>query len=154
MESANGNKSEFVSEGAVLRDMFPGVEFGLLDRWVEREFGGSVERMNGKEKVPLFENKIDLMGRTEEFLEWLRNREERVVVGEFYLCFYNILFKYIFNRTCFHNICHRSVSQQCQATPHGFSPCAPSPCNTNLKRGAWTCSRRVKCVRWESSLSR
>jgi len=80
MESANGNKSEFVSDGAVLRDMFPGVEFGLLDRWVEREFAGSVEKMNGKEKVPLFENKIDLMGRTEEFLAWLKNRDERVVV--------------------------------------------------------------------------
>lgn len=80
MEGANGNKSEFVSDGAVLRDMFPGVDFGPLDRWVEDEFGGSVEKMNGKERVPLFENKIDLMGRTEEFLRWLRNRDERVVL--------------------------------------------------------------------------
>jgi len=77
MEQANGNKSEFVSSPRELEDMFPGVDYALFE---ERLSDGDMDELNGKEKVPLFESKIDLMGRTDEFVRWLRDREERVIV--------------------------------------------------------------------------
>ena len=75
MEQANGNKSEFVSSPEELEEMFPGINFELFNQSLMR---GDV--YNSKVKVPLFESKIDLMNRTDAFLEWLKERDERVVV--------------------------------------------------------------------------
>lgn len=75
MEQANGNKSEFVSSPEELNQTFPGVDFDLFNQSLMR---GDV--YNSEKKVPLFESKIDLMNRTDAFLEWLKERDERVVV--------------------------------------------------------------------------
>lgn len=77
MEQANGNKSEFVSSHQDLEETFPGVDFSLLKN------GDSIDELNGKAKVPLFESKIDLMSRTDAFLRWIKERDERVIVGKF-----------------------------------------------------------------------
>lgn len=77
MEQANGNKSEYVSSPKGLEQMFTGVDFALFE---ESLVGSNVNELNGKERVPLFESKIDLMGRTDEFLRWVKERDERVVV--------------------------------------------------------------------------
>ena len=81
MERANENKSEYVSDPMELENMFPGVDFSLYRELVEGYVNG-VEGLNGVERVPLFENKIDLLGRTDEFVRWVKEREERVIVGE------------------------------------------------------------------------
>jgi broad specificity phosphatase PhoE len=75
MEQANGNKSEFVSSPDELEQIFPGIDYGLFSKSL---VAGDI--CNSKEKIPLFESKIDLINRTDAFLEWLRGREERVVV--------------------------------------------------------------------------
>jgi len=77
MEQTNGNKSEFVSAPKELEEMFPGVDFTLFEESLE---GSSVDELNSREKVPLFESKIDLMDRTDEFLRWIKERPERVIV--------------------------------------------------------------------------
>ena len=79
MEKANGNKSGFVSSSEELKQTFPGIDFTLFDESV----GGNVDESNGREKVPLFESKVDLMERTNEFLAWIKERNERVIVGKF-----------------------------------------------------------------------
>lgn len=78
MEQANGNKSEFVSSPNELEGMFPGVDFDMLKNLT----GNDVDKFNGKEVVPLFENKIDLLGRTDDFVRWMKDRDERVIVGK------------------------------------------------------------------------
>eukprot|EP00577_Skeletonema_sp_RCC1716_P032211 CAMPEP_0113414636 /NCGR_PEP_ID=MMETSP0013_2-20120614/24128_1 /TAXON_ID=2843 ORGANISM="Skeletonema costatum, Strain 1716" /NCGR_SAMPLE_ID=MMETSP0013_2 /ASSEMBLY_ACC=CAM_ASM_000158 /LENGTH=344 /DNA_ID=CAMNT_0000301517 /DNA_START=48 /DNA_END=1082 /DNA_ORIENTATION=- /assembly_acc=CAM_ASM_000158 len=75
MEQANGNKSEFVSSPELLEETFPGINYELFNQSLMR---GDV--YNSNEKVPLFESKIDLMNRTDAFLEWIKERDERVVV--------------------------------------------------------------------------
>jgi hypothetical protein len=78
MEKANGNKSEFVSSPKVLQEIFPGVDFTMMNHLV----GDDVHAFNAEEPVPLFENKIDLLGRTDDFLRFLKKRDERVIVGK------------------------------------------------------------------------
>ena len=78
MEQANGNKSEFVSSSEELKQTFPGVDFTLFDEMVD----GNIDELNEREKVPLFESKVDLMRRTNEFLAWIKKREERVIVAK------------------------------------------------------------------------
>ena len=75
MEQANGNKSEFVSSPEELEQIFPGIDYDLFKQSLMR---GDV--YNSNEKVPLFESKIDLMNRTDAFLEWIKERDERVIV--------------------------------------------------------------------------
>lgn len=87
MEQANGNKSEFVSSPHELKQIFPGVDFSVFEQSLT---DGGVEELNGRNRVPLFESKIDLMDRTDEFLRWLKERDERVIVGKFQ-CIYSIL---------------------------------------------------------------
>jgi len=77
MELANGNKSEFVSSVKDLKEIFPGIDFSHFEDCL---IDGNVDELNGKAKVPLFESKLDLMGRTDEFLSWIKEREERVIV--------------------------------------------------------------------------
>jgi hypothetical protein len=77
MEQANGNKSEFVSSVKDLKETFPGIDFNLFE---DSLIDGNVDELNGKAKVPLFESKLDLMERTDEFLYWIKEREERVIV--------------------------------------------------------------------------
>jgi len=77
MEQANGNKSEFVSSSEELEQMFPGVDFSLFE---ESLVHGDVNELNGRERVPLFKSKIDLMGKTNDFLRWIKERDERVIV--------------------------------------------------------------------------
>jgi len=77
MEQANGNKSEFVSSSEDLEQMFPGVDFSLFE---ESLVNSDVNELNGRERVPLLESKIDLMGRTNDFLAWVKERDERVIV--------------------------------------------------------------------------
>lgn len=77
MEQANGNKSEFVSSVKDLKEAFPGIDFNLFEDCL---IDGNVDELNGKAKVPLFESKMDLMKRTDEFLSWIKEREERVIV--------------------------------------------------------------------------
>jgi len=79
MEQANGNKSEFVSSSEELEQMFPGVDFSLFE---ESLVHGDVNELNGRERVPLFKSKIDLMGKTNDFLRWIKERDERVIVGK------------------------------------------------------------------------
>jgi hypothetical protein len=81
MEQANGNKSGFVSSSNELKQTFPGVDFTLYEDLFINE---NVDEFNGRGKVPLFESKIDLMRRTNEFLTWIKNRDERVIVGKFF----------------------------------------------------------------------
>lgn len=85
MEMANGHKSEFISCPDALKEQFPGIDFSLLEQSL---MGGDVAGLNGKERVPLFESKIDLMGRTDAFLRWIKQRDERVIVGKsvWYCC--------------------------------------------------------------------
>ncbi|KAL3773490.1 hypothetical protein ACHAWO_012751 [Cyclotella atomus] len=76
MEKANGNKSEFVSSPEVLEEIFPGVDFNMMKSLV----GNDVHAFNAEKPVPLFENKIDLLRRTDDFLRFLIERDERVIV--------------------------------------------------------------------------
>jgi hypothetical protein len=78
MEKANGNKSEFVSSPEVLEEIFPGVDFNMMKSLV----GNDVHAFNAEKPVPLFENKIDLLRRTDDFLRFLIERDERVIVGK------------------------------------------------------------------------
>jgi hypothetical protein len=78
MEQANGNKSEFVSNPDQLEEIFPGVNFDMFKSLV----GKDASQLNFKEVIPLFENKIDLIGRTDEFVKWIKDRKERVIVGK------------------------------------------------------------------------
>lgn len=80
-EQPNGNKSEFVSPSQELEDMFPGVDFTLMK---ESLVDGDVNKFNESEKVPLFESKLDLMDRTDEFVKWIKERKEKVIVGKLY----------------------------------------------------------------------
>lgn len=77
MEKANGHKSEFVSSPEVLEELFPGVNFDMMKSLV----GNDVNALNMETPVPLFENKIDLLGRTDDFVRWIKERDERVIVG-------------------------------------------------------------------------
>ncbi|EED94262.1 predicted protein [Thalassiosira pseudonana CCMP1335] len=77
MEQANGHKSEYVSSPQQLEETFPGVNFELLEQMLG---GEDVNTLNMKEKVPLFESKIDLMRRSDQFLQWIKERPERVIV--------------------------------------------------------------------------
>ncbi|KAL7541998.1 hypothetical protein ACHAXR_011662 [Thalassiosira sp. AJA248-18] len=77
MEKSNGHKSEYPSSPGKLEQLFPGVNFSLFE---ESLVDGGGDELNGREKVPLFENKIDLMGRTDEFLRFIKERDERVIV--------------------------------------------------------------------------
>ena len=77
MEQANGNKSEYVSSPNKLEEMYCGVNFDMLKTLV----GNDVDQLNRKEVVPLFENKIDLLRRTDDFIRWIEERDERVIVG-------------------------------------------------------------------------
>lgn len=72
-ERANGQKSEFVSEREELEKTFPGVDYSLLGESTGGEDG---ELTPG----PLFESKMDLLGRTQQFLDWMKARDERVIV--------------------------------------------------------------------------
>ena len=96
MERANENKSEYTSDPEELERMFPGVDFDKYRELVEGYEGG-VAGLNGVERVPLFENKIDLLGRTDEFVRWVKEREERVIVGENLIvcCEMRVVFKSI-----------------------------------------------------------
>ena len=53
--------------------------------------------------MPLFENKIDLLGRTDEFGKWMKEREERVIVGELLIlcCEMRVISKPLFLLTIF-----------------------------------------------------
>lgn len=75
MEQANGNKSEFVSSPEELEQTFPGINYELFKQSLKRG-----DEYNSKETVPLFESKIDLMNRTDAFLQWIKERDERVIV--------------------------------------------------------------------------
>ncbi|KAL3815929.1 hypothetical protein ACHAXA_008303 [Cyclostephanos tholiformis] len=77
MEQANGNKRGFVSSSKELKQIFTGVDFTLLEEVLIDE---NVDEFNSGGKVPLLESKIDLMRRTNEFLTWIKNRDERVIV--------------------------------------------------------------------------
>ena len=77
MEQANGNKSEFVSSSNELKKLFPGIDYSMFE---ENIIDGDVDELNGRTKVSLLESKLDLMGRTDEFLRWIKNRDERVIV--------------------------------------------------------------------------
>ncbi|KAL7445598.1 hypothetical protein ACHAXH_007752 [Discostella pseudostelligera] len=77
MEQANGNKSEFVSSSNELKELFPGVDYSLFEKSLAN---GSVSELNGREKVSLLESKMDLMARTDEFVRWIKERDERVIV--------------------------------------------------------------------------
>ena len=79
MEQANGNKSEFVSSSNELKELFPGVDYSLFEKSL---VNGSVSELNGRERVSLLESKMDLMARTDEFVRWIKERDERVVVGK------------------------------------------------------------------------
>lgn len=76
MERANGHKSEFVSSPEVLEELFPGVNFDMMKSLV----GNDVDGFNNEKRVPMFENKLDLLGRTDDFLRWIKERDERVIV--------------------------------------------------------------------------
>ena len=139
MEQANGNKSEFVSSSKELEKIFPGVDLSLFDQSLE---GGNVHELNGREKVPLFESKIDLMDRTDEFLRWIKERDERVIVGEYSLnqnwhivLYVNVLTR---SRTSF------STHIQYQVMQHGCSLSAPFLYNMNLKARGSKCSRKER----------
>eukprot|EP00956_Cyclotella_meneghiniana_P026534 scaffold57531_cov41-Cyclotella_meneghiniana.AAC.1 len=94
MERANENKSEYVSDPIELENMFPGVDFSLYRELVERYVNG-VEGLNGVERVPLFENKIDLLGRTDEFVRWVKEREER-----YYSCIVKLTYAVLDSYSC------------------------------------------------------
>lgn len=81
MEQANGNKSEFVSSSEVLKELFPGIDYSLFENSV---VDGNVQEFNERQKVSLLESKLDLMGRTDLFLRWIKERDERVIVGEYF----------------------------------------------------------------------
>jgi hypothetical protein len=80
MEQANGNKSEFVSSSQELKELFPGIDYSLFERSI---VDGDVHALNGRKKISLLESKLDLMERTNEFLRWIKERDERVIVGKY-----------------------------------------------------------------------
>ena len=141
MEQANGNKSEFVSSTKVLNELFPGVDYSLFEKCL---VDGNAQELNGREKVSLLESKLDLMGRTDEFLRWIKEREERVIVGKWgpillmetsnpvHGCSLNCLFLL------------SSSSTQCQATQPGCILYVPSHFNTNLKVRVLRCSKKAR----------
>ncbi len=123
MEQANGNKSGFVSSSEDLKQTFPGVDFTLF----EESVGGNVDELNEREKVPLFESKLDLMGRTNEFLAWIKERDERVIVGKFKFrghatsrhgtlrctnCLYNHIYIVSSHATWLHSLCAFSLQYE------------------------------------------
>ena len=88
MESA-GLKCDEVSSAEDLKRQFPGVDYGLL-----RE---NPDAFNAQRTGEGIESKIDLLGRTDDFLRWIKNRPERVIAGELLLVPFPISPKH----TCF-----------------------------------------------------
>ena len=76
MEMTNGNPSDEVSSVEELSKIFPGIDYTLLEQ------DEIYKRMNGIGRVPRVESKLDLLARTDSFLNWLKNRKERIVVGK------------------------------------------------------------------------
>jgi hypothetical protein len=136
MEQANGNKSEFVSSSEELNRTFPGVDYTLFDEMVD----GNVDELNGREKVPLFESKVDLMRRTNEFLAWIKKREERVIVGKCHIvdiALHALTLLIVLTISLI-------TSTQFQVTRRGCIHFAHSRSNMNTK------ARALKCLRKEN----
>lgn len=136
MERANENKSEYTSDPEELERMFPGVDFDKYRELVEGYEGGAAG-LNGVERVPLFENKIDLLGRTDEFVRWVKEREERVIVGELLLsllvCEMRVIqVHYSYNNSLLYLVKLKPLfslvliyihTSKSQVMPPGFIPC-------------------------------
>jgi len=73
MERANGNLADFVSPADELEQFFQGVDYSLYRETVDSEMANL---LNG----PMLESKKDLLQRTDDFLDWIMSREERVIV--------------------------------------------------------------------------
>jgi len=87
-EEANGKSSDFVCEVDILKENFGGIDYTLYEETYD------VEKMNSFDKRPLIESKKDLLRRTNYFLNWLNDREERVIAGKT-----NATYSYIFVST-------------------------------------------------------
>jgi len=74
LEEANGKASDFVSEASTLQGQFVGVDYSLCEEHFD------LEQMNSFDQRPIIESKKDLLRRTNYFLNWLQEREERIVV--------------------------------------------------------------------------
>eukprot|EP00565_Helicotheca_tamesis_P009097 CAMPEP_0185728708 /NCGR_PEP_ID=MMETSP1171-20130828/4066_1 /TAXON_ID=374046 /ORGANISM="Helicotheca tamensis, Strain CCMP826" /LENGTH=300 /DNA_ID=CAMNT_0028397445 /DNA_START=323 /DNA_END=1225 /DNA_ORIENTATION=+ len=74
MERANGNLADLVSTTDELEHFFPGLDYSLYNQTVDSNMAN---RLSGES---LLESKMDLLQRTDDFLEWIKRREERVIV--------------------------------------------------------------------------
>jgi len=81
MESSNGNSpADMVSSVKELSTLFPGIDYSLLHDQQNAEVQNWSDQMKTEGMLSETENKVDLLARADSFLDWLKNREERVIV--------------------------------------------------------------------------
>ena len=84
MESSNGNNpADMVSSVKELSTLFPGIDYSLLHDQQNSKVQICNDQMKSEGMLSENENKLDLLARADSFLDWLKNREERVIVGQF-----------------------------------------------------------------------
>ena len=66
------NKSERITNIDLLKKKWPGVDYYV-------EFGLSLRNCATNVATTLEDNKIDLLGRADDFLTWIKARDERVI---------------------------------------------------------------------------
>lgn len=76
MEEANGKVSDFVCDPNELKSFFRGIDYSIFEQSFDRE------KMNTLTKKPMIESKNDLLQRTDDFMNWIKQREERVITGK------------------------------------------------------------------------
>ena len=81
-EDANGKVVNFLSQPNDLNFFFRGIDYSLLKESYEEQ------TMNNRNKKSLVNSKIDLLRQTDYFLDWLRQRDERVISGASFCIIY------------------------------------------------------------------
>jgi broad specificity phosphatase PhoE len=74
------NPADKVSPMEELSSMFPGIDYSLLREQQDADEKNYSMQINNARALSEAESKLDLLARADSFLDWIRNREERVIV--------------------------------------------------------------------------
>lgn len=81
-----GNPADTISSVEELSNIFPGIDYTLLFEEQQASFEKQIcERKANYVTLPSWEKNMDLLARADSFLDWLKSREERIIVGELLL---------------------------------------------------------------------
>jgi len=76
-----GNPADTISSVEELSSIFPGIDYTLLFEEQQASLEKQIcERETNYVTLPSWEKKMDLLARADSFLDWLKSREERVIV--------------------------------------------------------------------------